>query len=531
MITVAGNGTFPSSGPGGGDGGPATQAQVSPRGLAFDAVGNLYISDPAAVREVNAQTGVISTVAGTGTVGTAGDGGPATQAQLGSPEGLALDGQGDIFIADGGTFGTRNKPIARIARVREVSAGTGVISTVAGGGTNGLGDGGPAVDAALILPQGLAFDAAGNLYITDEGDLISPSDGSSRVREVNAQTSVITTVAGGGAGPGSGDGGPASQATLQLANRVLVDPAGNLFIADELGYAVRRVDAASGDITTVAGTGVYDVSGDGGSATSAAIGAPYGLTLNGAGDLFILADGRIRKVANAAGLPFLAPASLDFGAQPAGSTSTSESLVLTNPSSSPFAISSITAGAGFAETNTCGSALAAGATCSISVTFTPAAVGAASGSLTVTPGSGNPLKASLSGTGSSGVDTVTLQPVANQTLPVTSAIQLQATGLSTGAITYSATGPATVSGNQLTVTGVGTVTVTAMQAADANYNAGTASVSFTVSKGTQTITFAALANHLTTDAGFTFAATSSSGLSVSFTVLSGPATLNGSTVT
>jgi hypothetical protein len=436
LITVAGNGTFPSSGPGAGDGGPATQAQVQPNGLTIDAAGDLYISDPYDVRMVNARTGFITTVAGTGVSGSGGDGGPATQAQLGAVSGLALDRQGNLYLADGG-ISVKSKPVAGTARVREVNASTGVIETVAGGGAGALGDGGPATSASLIAPRGLAFDAAGNLYIADAGDLNGsigvPADGTSLVREVNASTGVIATVAGGGTGAGNanGDGGPATEATLGSAVAVRLDQAGNLFIADQDGFAVRRVDAASGNISTVAGTGVYTLSGDGGPATEAAIGAPYDLALDAAGNLFVASEGTIRKVANAVGLPWVSPSAMDLGQQTVGAASAAQTLTLTNPGSDALAIASVAvssgASAGFAVTSNCGTAIAAGATCTVAVTFTPAALGPATGTLTLTPATGNPLTVALSGSGIAAVPQVGLAPTtltfAGQATNSTSAAQ------------------------------------------------------------------------------------------------------------
>jgi hypothetical protein len=267
ITTVVGTGTPGYSG----DDGPATRAQLwGPEYLAFDAHGNLFIADSGdrVVREVSASTGVITTVAGTGEAGYTGDGGPATGATLGtSVSGVAVDAHGNLFIAD---FGN--------SVIREVSASTGVITTVAGTGKWGdTGDGGPATSATLIHPTGVAVDAHGNLFIVD---------GNSVVREVNASTGVIATVAGTG-GPGySGDGGPATHAALDPIN-VLVDAQGNLFIADNGNAAIREVNASTGVITTVAGTGTPGYTGDGGPAISAKLWAPSSLALDVHGNLFI----------------------------------------------------------------------------------------------------------------------------------------------------------------------------------------------------------------------------------------------------
>jgi sugar lactone lactonase YvrE len=193
---------------------------------------------------------------------------------------VAVDAAGNLYIADTGNF-----------RVRKVSAATGVITTVAGNGTEGYsGDGGAATSAEVSLLGGLAVDAAGNLYIADEGN--------SCIREVMASTGVITTVAGNGTPGYSGDGGPAVSAALSYPSGVAVDGAGNLFIADTGNNRVREVSASNGVITTVAGNGIADFSGDGGNATSAALYGPQGVAVDSTGNLFIADtfNSRIRKV-------------------------------------------------------------------------------------------------------------------------------------------------------------------------------------------------------------------------------------------
>jgi hypothetical protein len=244
ITTFAGTGTPGFSG----DHGPATSAQLtSPSGLAVDAEGSLYISDlNNRVRKVS--NGLITTVAGNGKRGSSGDGGPATNAELNSPSGLAVDAAGNIYIAD------------RSNRVREIS--NGVITTVAGNGTSGFsGDGGPAVNAQLTSPSGVAVDAEGNLYITERGN---------RIRQVS--NGVITTVAGTGMPGFSGDGGPATGALLTTPTGLAVDAAGNLFIGDPANHRIRRI--SNGTITTVAGGG--PAVGDNGSAASTVIGASTG---------------------------------------------------------------------------------------------------------------------------------------------------------------------------------------------------------------------------------------------------------------
>ena len=282
ITTVAGTGAEGF----GGDGGPATQAELHwPTGVALDGQGNLYIADAGnhRVRRVDA-AGTIATVAGTGDYGFGGDGGLATQAELAWPAGLALDGQGNLYIAD-----------AENHRVRRVDA-AGTIATVAGTGAVGFGgDGGPATQAQLMLLEGVALDGQGNLYIADSGNV--------RVRRVDA-AGMIATVAGTGAVGFGGDGGPATQAELAWSVGVALDGEGNLYIADAGNDRVRRVDAA-GTIATVAGTGVEGFGGDGGPATQAELTWPVGVALDGQGNLYIadLGNHRVRRVNQPALIP------------------------------------------------------------------------------------------------------------------------------------------------------------------------------------------------------------------------------------
>jgi uncharacterized protein (TIGR03437 family) len=273
ISTIAGSGGFSYSG----DGGPATAAQLNaPEAVAVDASGNVYIADTAnnVVRQISAK-GVINTIAGNGTAGFGGDGGAATSAQLSAPQGVAVDSSGNVFVAD-----TAN------ARVRKISGGT--ITTVAGSGTQGYsGDGAAATSAQLNTPVGLAVDKAGNLYIADVDDSV--------VRKVST-SGAITTVAGNGSQGYSGDTGPATGATLNGPEGVAVDASGNLYITDTLNGVIRKV-TASGTISTIAGNGIDGYSGDGGPAISAEFGSPVGIVVDSAGNLYIADSGaRVRKV-------------------------------------------------------------------------------------------------------------------------------------------------------------------------------------------------------------------------------------------
>jgi hypothetical protein len=277
ITTFAGTGVRGYSG----DAGPATSAQIGfTSGLDVGQDGTLYIADATNNRvRVVAPSGVITTVAGTGTAGNAGDGGPATSALLRNPTDVAVDPSGAYYIAD-----EMNHVVRKVD-------GQGNISTVAGTGTAGFsGDGGAATSAALNLPIDVALDAAGNLYIADSGN--------SRVRKVNASSHVITTVAGTGVAGFSGDGGAATGAQLNQPAGVTVDANGALLVGDTQNNRIRRVDT-SGTITTVAGNGTYGYGGDGGAATSAALGHPNRVAVDSAGNLFVAdpSNQRIREVA------------------------------------------------------------------------------------------------------------------------------------------------------------------------------------------------------------------------------------------
>ena len=266
-----------------GNGGPATSAEIgNVTGVAVDASGNVYIADGNnhVVRKVS-PSGIISAFAGTGTNGSTGDGGPATSAELENPWGVRIDRSGDVFISD------FNAQV-----VREVNT-TGTITTVAGNGTPGYtGDHGPATSAELNRPEGLFVDASNNLFIADEGNHV--------VREVNA-AGTITTVAGNGTSGTTGDGGPATSAELDEPTGVVEDNQGDLFIADYAGQSVREVSAATGKISTYAGTsGTAGTGnqGNGGPASAALLGGPSQVWLDQSGNLYIneYNTNQIRKV-------------------------------------------------------------------------------------------------------------------------------------------------------------------------------------------------------------------------------------------
>jgi hypothetical protein len=276
--TIAGNGKGY-----GGDAGPATSSPMNyPGGVAVDSLGNIFIADTEnnRIRKVDHTTGNISTVSGNGTAGYSGDGGLASNAQINFPWGLALDAAGNLFIAD-----SANNCI------RKIDQATGNISTVSGNGIGGYsGDGGPASIALLNDPRGVTVDPSGNIFIADTEN--------NRVRKVDHTTGNISTVSGNGTAGYSGDGGPASIALLNYPRGVTVDLSGNIFIADTYNSCVRKVDQATGIISTVAGNGRMGFSGDGGPSTSAELNLPYSVAFGPSGNLFIadFVNHRIRKV-------------------------------------------------------------------------------------------------------------------------------------------------------------------------------------------------------------------------------------------
>ncbi|MDP8982578.1 MAG: hypothetical protein M3O35_18530 [Acidobacteriota bacterium] len=309
--TIAGNGTTGYSG----DNGLALRAQLdAPAGLAVGADQSVYIADRFNQRIRRVAANIISTVAGTNSQ----DYGPATSAFLDMPGGIAIGPNNQILIADtnnaearvftpGGTI----TPLGQFAGSHPLAAavdrtGNFFVSTdeprvlkitpdnmttvVAGNGTDGYtGDNGPATAATIGIPTGIAVDGAGNLYITDIEN--------SHIRRVDAATKAITTVAGGGNFQFSGDNGPATAAGLDPID-VAVDAKGNLFVADQFNDRIRRIDALTGIITTVAGDGTMGYSGDGGLATKAQLNDPTGIAVDAAGNLWITDrhNGVIRRV-------------------------------------------------------------------------------------------------------------------------------------------------------------------------------------------------------------------------------------------
>jgi streptogramin lyase len=283
ISTVAGTGKKGYSG----DGGPATAATFNePYAVVADRNGDLYIADRlnAAVRKVDGKAGVVTTLAGTGTKGYSGDGGPANRAQLVEPNDCCLDGKGGLLIADVGDW-----------RVRRVDLKTGLISTFAGTGKPKgpvdraqIGDGGTAAKAVVVGARAVCVDGRGNAYLCErEGNAI---------RKVNAE-GVITTVAGTGQKGYAGDGGPAYKATFNGPKGVRCDRAGNVYLVDTENHATRKIDVAKGVVTTVAG-GRKGGQGDGGPAEQAGLDRPHGCILDDRGVLYIADSNnhRVRRV-------------------------------------------------------------------------------------------------------------------------------------------------------------------------------------------------------------------------------------------
>jgi len=296
LITVAGDGGWSQVG----DGSPATLAELNlPSGVVLDGAGNMYIADSNhhRVRLVTAKTGIISTIAGSGNPAYGGDGKLSTDPSvaLNTPSGVALDGAGNLYIADTGNN-----------RIRKITRATGIITTVAGPGTHGtLGDGRAATSAYLSAPRGVTVSGDGSLYIADTYN--------QRIRHVNAGTGIITTVAGNGdqnpdqlsEGTYSGDGGQAIRAGLNQPYAVVFDLAGNMYIPDSANNVVRMVTPA-GVVGTFAGyyPGNPGDSGNGGLATAAVFNTPFSLAVDPAGNVYI-ADSQnnaIRKVSASTGL-------------------------------------------------------------------------------------------------------------------------------------------------------------------------------------------------------------------------------------
>ncbi|MEI9908927.1 MAG: NHL repeat-containing protein [Bacteroidota bacterium] len=279
IITIAGTGTVTFNG----DNIAAITANInSPSGVAVDNAGNIFITEPNQnrIRKIAASNGIISIIAGTGTPGFGGDGGPAVLATLDYPTSIATDVSGNVYFSD-----AYNK------RIRKISSVTGTITTVAGTGNVGYsGDGGPATSAQIRIPGGLAVDNTGNIYFADSYNHC--------IRKISSAGGIISTIAGTGVAGYSGDNGPSLAAQLNQPAGLALDNTGNILIADNLNHCVRKIILSTNQIITVAGTGVAGFNGDNGPAVSAWYYQPEGIACDNAGNILIAdtKNNRIRRI-------------------------------------------------------------------------------------------------------------------------------------------------------------------------------------------------------------------------------------------
>src|SRR5579864_765183 len=397
ITTVAGNGEQGFFG----DGGLATSASLNtPTAVAVDTNGNIYIADSNNNRIRVVANGNINTFAGNGTAGYSGDGGAATGASLFTPRGVAVDANGVVYIAD-----TNNHV------VRKVSAGT--ISTIAGNAQQQgfYGDNGAAGSAGLDTPTGVAVDAAGKVYVADSNN--------HRVRLLSGAT--LSTFAGNGTAAYSGDGGAATSAAFAFPLGVSLDAMGNIFVADSNNHVIRRV-GSTGTITTIAGEGEQGFFGDAGGPNAAVLDTPSGvLPLNGNVFIADLNNQRIRST-NAT--------LLMFANQIVGTQSPVQTVTVTNSGNAALTLSSVAPSSpsfALAPSGTCGVnfpvSVLASMSCTLDVVFDPASVGLINASFgVVNNAAGSPQLITVTGTGLQDGTTLALvssQPVSNVNSPVT----------------------------------------------------------------------------------------------------------------
>ena len=491
VTTVAGTGTLGATG----DNGQAAAATIAnPAAVAYDATGNLYIADAQnqVIREVS-KAGVITVVAGTeATEGYSGDGGPATSATLDTPTGVAVDTNGNIFIADSHNH-----------RIREVSSGT--ITTIAGTGTAGFsGDGAAATAAQLALPSSVAVDSSGNVYIADTNN--------QRIRKITGTT--ISTIAGDGEELFAGDGAAATAAVLDSPTGVAVDKTGNVYIADRHNQRIRMISGTT--ISTIAGSGTAGFSGDGATATAAQLFKPSGVSVDASGNVYIADTGnqRIRELGGGAiatiagsgqqgyggdttaptGVNLNSPKSvapdavgnlaiadklneriraatlptLTYTSDGVGILSPTQAVTLANTGTASISVATITLTGPFtaAAGGTCSAppiTLAANATCTQNVAFLPVAVGADTGSVAFSGTGVVPQTILLAGTAVQTATTVTLTTSLNPAFigtSVTFTAVVAPTGAGTPTKTVSFYDGTTLLSTQTLATGSNTATYT-----------------------------------------------------------------------
>lgn len=486
ITTVAGSGTPGYTG----DGSAAIAAQLNaPAKVVVDAAGNLYIADTgnSVIRYVAASTGIIITIAGNGTVGYAGDSGIPTAASFHQPQGLAVDLGGHVYVADTGNNA-----------IRYFGAG-GSIVTIAGNGAPGFsGDGGNARVSQLNAPQAVALDQGGNVYIADTGNDV--------VRKISANNQMSTLAGQQGNAANAGDGGAATAAALTQPSDIALDAAGDLYIA--AGGQVRLIDT-TGTISTLVGTGASgSYSGDGGAATVAVIPAPISnLMLDSFGNMVLAATAvnRVFKIEAATAMP------INFGVQAAGTNSAPTTFALRNTGNSTLSLSAITASAGFmlgSGTSYCSATttLAPGQSCQLSITFSPGATvnGAVSGTLTLTDNALNAAGATqtftLSGTTHIVDSTTTIISTSPASLIYGSPATISATiangSAPTGTVNFTLNGTplgsAAVSNNQATVTlpvqNAGSLKIGATYSGDSGNNASSATTTIAIQPAVLTVT-------------------------------------------
>ncbi|SEG69868.1 NHL repeat-containing protein [Bryocella elongata] len=462
--TVAGTGVEGYSG----DGGAATSAQLdTPTGIAVDTSGNLYIADSHNHRVRLVSGGTITTIAGTGAAGFSGDGAAATSAQLNMPHGVAVDASGNVYIADTNNF-----------RVRKLSSGN--ITTIAGTGEqNFAGDAGAATAAALDSPVAVAVDGAGNVYVADLHN--------QRIRAINT-SGVISTVVGSGAlsfaGGFGGDGSSATAAALSRPSGVSVDAAGNLYIADSNNQRIRAVTA--GGIATLAGNGTQGFAGDGGALNAASFDTPVAAVLDANGDVSVADRGNQR-------LRGIADSTLNFGSALVGVASATETVTLSNTGNAGLTVSSAAITGPFARTSssTCATGsitLAASASCTLVLTFTPTTTGTVSGALALNGAGAQPQTIALSGNGTQASTTTMVvssdpAPFVGDAVTLTATVTPKGAGTPTGTVTFYSNGSPLYASQRLangsasvitSFSTSGTYAIGATYSGDSNYTTSTA---------------------------------------------------------